>query len=72
MHEQKWRPTANQGFLYQYLKANRRPPVPYTEFGSTGNRRKLEETGGIQISIQNPSSIGLDRYTGPVRSRTGR
>jgi hypothetical protein len=35
-------------------------------------------TGGIQISIQNPSSIGLDRYTdrydrytGPVRSGTG-
>jgi hypothetical protein len=41
--------------------------------------RELEETGEIQFSIQNPSSIGLDyytdrydRYTGPVRPGTGR
>jgi hypothetical protein len=42
-------------------------------------RREPEETGGIQISNQNPSSIGLDqytdrydRYTGLVRPETGR
>jgi hypothetical protein len=56
-------------------------PIPWTEPASSGTGmpirfdREPEETAGIQISIQNHSSTGLDRYTdqytGPVRPGTG-
>jgi hypothetical protein len=59
----------SQGFFIQ---------VSWTEPASSGTgipvrfEREPEETEGIQISIQNPSSIGLDQYTGPVQSVTCR